>query len=99
MPPICRIDDILQNVRVNQGAGIILDIGSFSLPTITLFLKFHAGNVVQDQVKKEIAWEGQQCYLTIHAVLQLDQNHLHTYLRIVLDHNENENSLNSRCPV
>ena len=90
MPPICQIDDILQNVRINQGAEIVLDYGSFSLQTIKLFKKFHAGKVVQDQVKKEIAWEGQQCYLTIDAVSQLDQNNLHTYLRIVLDHTENE---------
>ena len=51
---------------------------------------FHAGKVIQDKVKKEIAWEGQQCYLKIDAVSELDQNNLHTYLRIVLDHNENE---------
>ena len=29
-------------------------------------------------------------YLTIDAVSQLDKNHLHTYLCIVPDHNENE---------
>ena len=68
----------------------VLDYGSFSLQTIKLFKKCHAGKVIQDKVKKEIAWEGQQCYLTIDAVSELDQNNLHTYLRIVLDHNENE---------
>ena len=90
MPPICQIDNILQNVNISKGAEIVLDYGSFSLQTIKLFKKFHAGKVIQDKVKKEIAWEGQQCYLTIDAVSELDQNHLHTYLRIVLDHNGNE---------
>jgi len=37
MPPICQIDNILQNVNINKGAEIVLDYGSFSLQTIKLF--------------------------------------------------------------
>ena len=75
MPPLCQIDEILQNVSEGE-AEIVLDYGCYSVETIRLFKKCHAGKVIQDQVRNEIDWAKQDNYMTVDAVSHFDKNYL-----------------------
>ena len=70
MPPLSQIDNILLTIQKNHidGADFVLDCGSYSVETITLFKIFHAGKDIQEKVRTEIEWARQQNYLTLNSV-------------------------------
>ena len=57
--------------------------------TIRLLKHFHAGKVIQDQVRNGIDWAKQDNYLTVDAVSHLDNKYLQSFLETVQNYADN----------